>query len=71
VATKESDWKVFTELKNKAIEKYCTKVLGEPQEVILAQKIIFIAGTFHYIHYFQIEISKWLYFLTGIVGQKH
>jgi hypothetical protein len=35
---KESDWKVFTELKNKAIEKYCTLVLGESQNVILDQK---------------------------------
>ncbi|WP_259363343.1 MULTISPECIES: hypothetical protein [unclassified Colwellia] len=24
---KESDWKVFTELKDKAIEKYCTLVI--------------------------------------------
>ena len=35
---KESDWKVFTELKDRAIEKYCTFVLGESQEVFLDQK---------------------------------
>jgi hypothetical protein len=35
---KESNWKVFNELKYKAIEKYCTLVLGESQDVILDQK---------------------------------
>jgi hypothetical protein len=35
---KESDWKVFTKLKDKAIEKYCTLVLGESQKIILDQK---------------------------------
>jgi hypothetical protein len=35
---KESDWKVFIKLKDKAIEKYCTLVLGESQKVILDQK---------------------------------
>ena len=35
---KESDWKVFTELKDKAIEKYCTLALEESQEVISDQK---------------------------------
>lgn len=35
---KESDWKVFKELKEKAIEKYCTLALEESQEVILDQK---------------------------------
>jgi len=31
---KESDWKVFTALKEKALEKYCTLALEESQEVI-------------------------------------
>ena len=35
---KESDWKVFTALKNKAIEKYCTLALEESQEVISDNK---------------------------------
>ena len=35
---KESDWKVFTELKDKAIEKYCTLALEESQEVISNNK---------------------------------
>jgi hypothetical protein len=35
---KESDWKVFIKLKDKAIEKYCTLVLGESQKVILDKK---------------------------------
>ena len=35
---KESDWKVFVELKDKAIEKYCTLALEESQEVISDQK---------------------------------
>jgi len=34
----ESDWKVFTELKDMAIEKYCTLALEESQEVISDQK---------------------------------
>jgi hypothetical protein len=35
---KEADWKVFTELKDKAIEKYCTLALEESQEVISDNK---------------------------------
>jgi hypothetical protein len=35
---KESDWKVFTALKDKAIEKYCTFALEESQEVISDNK---------------------------------
>jgi len=35
---KESDWKVFTVLKDKAIEKYCTLALEESQEVISDNK---------------------------------
>ncbi len=31
---KESDWKKFKEIKDKAIEKYCTLVLGESEVVI-------------------------------------
>ena len=31
---KESDWKIFKKIKEKAIEKYCTLMLGEFQEVI-------------------------------------
>ena len=31
---KESDWKIFKEIKNKALEKYCSKVLQEFTEVI-------------------------------------
>lgn len=31
---KESDWKVFIKIKDKAIEKYCTLALAESQEVI-------------------------------------
>jgi len=35
---KESDWKVFTDIKDKAIEKYCTLALEESKEVISDQK---------------------------------
>jgi hypothetical protein len=35
---KESDWKVFTEIKGKAIEEYCTLALAESQEVISDEK---------------------------------
>ena len=35
---KESDWKVFTEIKDKALEKHCTLALEESQEVISDQK---------------------------------
>ena len=35
---KESDWKVFTALKDKAIEKHCTLALEESQEVISDNK---------------------------------
>ncbi|MBA6293794.1 hypothetical protein H4J58_06385 [Colwellia sp. MB3u-70] len=35
---KESDWKVFKEIKDKAIEKYCTFALKESQEVISDKK---------------------------------
>jgi len=35
---KESDWKVFKELKDKAIEKYCTLALEESLEVISDNK---------------------------------
>ena len=35
---KESDWKVFTDIKDKAIEKYCTLALEESQKVISDQK---------------------------------
>ena len=35
---KESDWKIFVELKEKAIEKFCTLALEESQEVISDQK---------------------------------
>jgi hypothetical protein len=34
---KESDWKLFTELKDIAIEKYCTLALDESQKVISDQ----------------------------------
>ncbi len=36
---KESDWKVFVEIKDKAIEKYCTLALEESQEVISDTKV--------------------------------
>ena len=35
---KELDWKVFTDIKDKAIEKYCTLALEESKEVISDQK---------------------------------
>lgn len=35
---KESDWKVFKDIKDKAIEKYCTLSLEESQKVISDQK---------------------------------
>jgi hypothetical protein len=35
---KESDWKIFKQLKDIAIEKYCTLALEESQEVISDQK---------------------------------
>jgi hypothetical protein len=35
---KESDWKVFTAIKDKAIEKYCPLALEESQEVISDDK---------------------------------
>lgn len=31
---KESDWKVFTEIKDKALEKYCTLALKESEKII-------------------------------------
>jgi len=34
---KESDWKVFTKIKDKAIEKFCSEALDESQEVISDQ----------------------------------
>ena len=34
---RESDWKLFTELKDIAIEKYCTLALDESQKVISDQ----------------------------------
>jgi len=35
---KESDWKVFTAKKDKAIEQYCTVALEETQEVVSDHK---------------------------------
>jgi hypothetical protein len=35
---KESDWKVFTAIKDKAIEQYCTVALEETQDVISDHK---------------------------------
>ena len=35
---KESDWKVFTAIKDKAIEQYCTVALEETQEVVSDHK---------------------------------
>tara|TARA_R110001583_G_scaffold41411_8_gene131807 strand:+ start:2245 stop:2562 length:318 start_codon:yes stop_codon:yes gene_type:complete len=35
---KESDWKVFTAIKDKAIEQYCTVALEETQSVISDHK---------------------------------
>ena len=35
---KESDWKVFTAIKDKAIEQYCTLALEETQEVVSDHK---------------------------------
>ena len=35
---KESDWKVFTAIKDKAIEQYCTVALEETQEVLSDHK---------------------------------
>ena len=34
---KESDWKVFKNIKDTALEKYCTLVLDESQDVISKQ----------------------------------
>ncbi len=35
---KESDWKIFKEIKNKAIEAYCTQALEEFAEIIEDEK---------------------------------
>ncbi|MGJ8692422.1 MAG: hypothetical protein ACSHW0_08070 [Thalassotalea sp.] len=35
---KESDWKVFTAIKDKAIEQYCTLALEETQKVVSDNK---------------------------------
>ncbi|MCW8930063.1 MAG: hypothetical protein OQL19_07505 [Gammaproteobacteria bacterium] len=35
---KESDWKIFKKIKDKAIEKYCTQSLNEFEEVIKNKK---------------------------------
>jgi hypothetical protein len=68
---KESDWKVFTAIKDKAIEQYCTVALEETQDVISDHKKHVHERYFSYISYFKIVIRRWLYFLMGIVDQKH
>jgi len=35
---KESDWKIFKQIKEKAIEQFCTKALNEFEEVITDKK---------------------------------
>jgi hypothetical protein len=35
---KESDWKVFKQIKEIAIEKFCTQALNETQEVIMNEQ---------------------------------
>ena len=44
---KESDWKVFKDIKEKTFEKYCTLTLEELQEVILIKKSMIIIGQKH------------------------
>lgn len=35
---KESDWKIFKQIKDVAIEKYCARVLDEARDIILDSK---------------------------------